>query len=644
MPLFKWLPDYIQYLLKTYVFTLAALTLLRLFLFLFSDEANTNLLEGENLSIFSIGWRYDSVVLCYLFALPLLLFYAHAIGKLKREILPILAVFLVNVGCTIMLVVAIAEIPYFNFFKSRLSESAFQWLGALGMVTDMIVSNNNHLVFLILSVLGLLFAPFALFKLSRKTFAQEPAQPMSATAHTVVFLIAACCCFLGMRGRLDHPIRQGDAFFGENAFLNQLGLNPVFTLLKSYTDKVNLMDDEDALANTIQLLHIQNNHAEISPIAHDVHVEDTNKTKYNVVLVLMESMSADYLGCLGSPLHLTPHLDSLAKESWLFTHAYSAGIHTNNGIFSTLYSFPAVRRNLPMSNVPTRIYSGIPFVLKQHHYRNLFFSTHSSIFDNMGVFIPQNHFDRLFSAESYPAEANIGPFGVPDDYMFDFALERLKYCKKVPFFATILTTSNHDPYILPSYFKSKLTNPAYKAVSYADWAIGKFLANAKKQAWYENTLFVFVADHGIRVGQSEYDMDLSFNHIPIIYHCPKLLKTPKVFNQLMGQIDVFPTLMHLLNMSYTNNTLGVDVLQEQRPMMYFSADDKLGCIDSNWLYVYRYDGYQSLYDYQHKDKTDYAKDPSKLALMNNMRSYALSQTQAAQWLFVQNKTSLATHK
>lgn len=636
------LPPYIKYLIKVYLIGLIAFGLLRLCLLLFSAEENISFFVSQTREVFLIGVRFDNVVLSYILALPFIVLFIAASAQINNKYITNFVGYFILITLSSAMCIAVAEIPYYNFFKNRLSESAFQWFGAPDVVFEMIISNTNHLLFLLLAILAFITFAYFLHKYTFVVFKKNVSLQTKSTTlkQLIIFVVGALLLFLGMRGRIDHPIRQGDAFFGSDPFLNQIGLNPVFTLIKSYTDKVNLMDEKEALVYTQQLLNATQGSTHVSPIARKTETNSTCKN-YNVVIVLMESMSANYMQTFGSPINLTPTLDSLAKQSWLFTNAYSAGIHTNNGIFSSLFSFPALKRTRPMSTIPTRTYSGLPFALKQLGYHNLFFSTHSKTFDDIGTFIPHNFFDELYTNENYPNNKTIGPFGVADDYLFDFAITKLKNLNQ-PFFATILTTSNHDPYILPNYFESKHTDAALKAVNYADWSIEQFIKNAAKQTWFNNTLFVFVADHGLRVGPQPYDLALSYNHIPLIMFAPQILGTPQILPQLTGQIDIFPMVMNILGQNYTNNTLGIDVLTQNRPFMYFSADDKIGCIDSNWLYVYRYGGNESLYQYKNGNINDYAL--AEKNRLEKMRKYALAQTQVAEWMFINNKTALDTLK
>jgi phosphoglycerol transferase MdoB-like AlkP superfamily enzyme len=146
-----------------------------------------------------------------------------------------------------------------------------------------------------------------------------------------------------------------------------------------------------------------------------------------------------------------------------------------------------------------------------------------------------------------------------------------------------------------------------------------------------------VADHGFRVGYNAYDLPLSYQHIPIFFYAPHILK-PTINNHFIGQIDIFPTLMGLMNMHYINNTLGTDILKNPRSCIYFSADDKIGCIDNQWLYVYRFNGSESLYEYTLGRKENMANEHPDI--LEKLRNYAFSQIQTAEWMYSHDKTMI----
>jgi membrane-anchored protein YejM (alkaline phosphatase superfamily) len=635
-------PFFVKFILQLYMYGVLLFSILRLMLLLYVADDSICLLSAITLKSFLIGLQFDNVIMAYVLAIPLILMYFQSVFNIYRKYISIFITIYLCIIFPAILFLTIADIPYFKFFKNRISESSLQWLGNIDIVLKMILENTVNILFLLFSLIICGLTIFFIVKFCSKKFIQPSWDSnnkyFNTTRYSFYFLLLGFFTFLGMRGTLTHPIRHGDAFYCNNPILNQIGLNPVFTLMKSFSDKVSLMDNNLAIKNTRELLQISSKNNLISPIAREV-INDSLMIKHNIVIVLMEGMSANFMKTFGNQNNLTPTLDSLAKISMFFKNSYSAGIHTNNGIFSSLFSFPALKRVRPMSTIPLRKFSGIPFVLKENGYENIFFCSHSESFDNLGSFMPHNSFDQLYTSEDFPTDKIIGPYGVPDDYLFSASIEKLNeiYAAK-PFFATILTTSNHDPYILPDYFKSPIKDKELKAVSYADWSINTFITKAKKCKWFDNTIFVFVSDHGRVVGKNSYDLVLSYNHIPIIIYAPSILTKPKEYNNFTGQIDIFPTLMGLLHTHYINNTLGVDAINQKRDCMYFSADNKIGCINSKWLYVYRFDGSESLYEYTTNNKQDFSMtNKTELA---KLKKYALSQTQTAEWMISNDKTSL----
>ena len=462
------------------------------------------------------------------------------------------------------------------------------------------------------------------------------------------FVPTAALLLLGARGRLEQksPIRIGTAYFSNHAFPNQLGLNPTYTLIKSIEEElkgnrkeITLMPNDKAISAAKNYLKIDPTNNYDSPIARIATAGAEQKQKPNLVLVIMESMTADKMGRYGNPDGLTPTLDSLAKISYSFDNTYSAGIHTHNGIFSTLYSYPALMQQHAMKHVVLPEYTGIAKELKKHDYQTIYFTNHDDQFDNVGGFLSANGFETIVSEDDYPDEKVLSTLGVGDDFLFEYAVPKLNqlHKKAKPFFASLMTASDHGPYNIPDDvgFTGKHDDIQKRIVEYADWSIHKFLKLAQKETWFDNTIFVFIADHG-NPHFSDYDMPLSYHHVPFIVHAPTLLGTPKAFDEMAGQIDVGPTLIPLMGLSHLNNTLGVDLMKHNRPYMYFSADDKYGCISKDYFLVVRNIGTESLYHYENEDTRNYISEKPELA--DSMKHYAKSMIQTAQWMLLNKKT------
>ena len=416
----------------------------------------------------------------------------------------------------------------------------------------------------------------------------EPFFMRFAVAATLILL-----CLFGIRGRMGYnPIKVSQAYYCHDPFLNQLGINPAFNLLTSALDDMrrenrdlHLMPDNEALA-------IARRELGVDGLADSVHVvrrqivAGGEKRTPNVVVILMESMSASLMQTFGNKERLTPTLDSLYSHSLAFTHCYSAGIHTNHGMTAALYSFPALMfRNL-MKGTVTPHRTGLPTVLHKEGYHNMFFMTHEAQYDNMKAFFTTNGYDDIYSQEDYPKGEVVNSFGVQDHFLFSYALQKIRRQAKTrkPFFATILTISNHPPYVIPPFFKPHTKNKETQIVEYADWALGDFLRKARREPWYANTIFVIMADHGKLVGKATTEAPESYNHIPLMMFGPGVPSGR--YEALALQVDVMPTLLSMLNMSYTYDGFGQDLLHKERPMAFYSADNQLIARTRDRVYVY----------------------------------------------------------
>lgn len=645
------LPAHIKYLITVYFTGIALFTLFRMLLFLANIKQLDALPVNKGsliLQAFLMGFRFDTVISACILSIPMVLLSIAALLLFKRKILSRIITFYTGLLYTAAFLICAIDIPYYKFYNNRLSAIVFNWFDNPGFLLKMTAQDKNNWLYMFVFILSSsIFWP-VIFKLRKKFLTPDLLPPGAArlaySINTLGFsLVAFILLFIGARGRLavKSPIRVGTAYFSNYSFPNQLGLNPVYTFARSSLDRLNLknkelhlMPDETAIRLVREYLKIETgeNPAFSSPIARPAATGGEPRNA-NVVLVIMESMAAAKMGRYGNPNHLTPHLDSLAERAYSFDHIYTAGTHTANGIYAALFGFTALFKQHPLKPVSMLTYAGLPNILREKDYSTIFFATHDDQFDNMGGFLRANGFEQVIAEKDYPADKVLSTLGVPDHYMFDFSIPILNrlYEGDRPFLAVFLTGSDHPPHIIPPgiSFKPGSAAVADRVVEYADWAIGEFLKKAARQEWFRDTLFVFVADHGANMN-TIYDMPLSYFHTPLIFYSPYLIKEPRVFPAIGGQIDVFPTLMGILNIPYVNNTLGIDLLKESRPYIYFCGDDKIGCLDDEYFLVIRDDGGESLYAYKKGDTKNYLAEKEPLA--RSMKDYFFSMMQATQWL------------
>jgi len=363
---------------------------------------------------------------------------------------------------------------------------------------------------------------------------------------------------------------------------------------------------------------------------------DGSRRHPNVVIVLLESMATKYL----EDENITPYIHDLISKSYYFENFYSAGIHTNLGIVSSLYGFPSLFNRHSMSQLPPVHYDGLLRNLKGNGYQTLFFVGGNPAFDHMQSFLLENGFDRIFSQSDYPKEKIKNNFGVQDDYLLQFSLEQLTAMAEndKPFLATIVTVSNHKPYTVPEKYKNSADTEDKQIVCFVDDALKTFMEEAAKQTWYENTVFVLLGDHGRILGTNRYDMPLDYNRIPLILFSPMFKDAPRLFSQFGGQVDVFPTIMGLLNIPYTNNSLGIDLLKESRPCIYFTNDNQLGCIDNDFLYIRNLLTQKDILYDLHSESAENILEQQPQAC-KKLKDYAVSMMVTADYLIKNNLTN-----
>lgn len=285
--------------------------------------------------------------------------------------------------------------------------------------------------------------------------------------------------------------------------------------------------------------------------------------KLNVVLVLMESMSARFMAAYGNTQNISPNLDRIAKDGLFFANIYATGTRTVRGIEATTLSIPPTPgQSIVRRPGGTGIYN-IGSVFRERNYHTSFLYGGYSLFDNMGGYFKGNGFD-IYDQATYP-KSEIGfsnAWGVADEFLFEQAIKVADqdFAQGKKFFQYILNTSNHRPFTYP---EGRIDIPSHTnregAVKYSDFAIGKFLEDAKKKPWFKDTLFIFVADHNASVAGGTDILPSDFL-IPMIFYAPAQLKAQKI-SHFGSQIDLIPTLLGLLNFSYQSRFFGDDLMR-----------------------------------------------------------------------------------
>ena len=638
------------YLLAIHAGALFFFFLFRFILFISTDHQFPQNIQNDitlQAVAFIKGVWFDNVIACYILLLPLVILWVAGICNYTAKWLyRFTAVYFITLY-SLAFIISAANIPYFSYFFKTINSSIYNWFGYGTTTAGMVFGETSFYFPIFLGLATILISGWGITTLSSYFYRLSimVSNTVSNIQRISVFITGATCiglCLFGIRGRMGYnPIKVSQAYYCEDPFLNQLGVNPVFNLLTSTLDDnrkenryLHLMPEQEAISEVQKLLE-RKGIAHISPIAREIKQSADTTIFKNIVLIFMESMSANLMGSFGSDKNLTPFLDSLYHKSLSFSHFYSSGIHTNHGMYSTLYSFPAIMKRNAMKGSVIPIYSGLPTILKDNGYQNLFFMTHESQYDNMNAFFRTNGFDEIYAQENYPAEKVVNSFGVQDDFLYQYALPVLnqKAANGSPFFTVLLSISNHPPYVIPDYFKPHSDKPEEQIVEYADWSIKQFITEAQKQPWFDNTVFVLLGDHGKLVGSPESEIPQSYNHIPLMIYGKGI--QPEIRTQFGGQIDVAPTLLGLLNIGYIQNNFGINLLKEQRPCMFYTADNLIAARDTNRLYIYSPESQQEFRYKQTEGELHLAENDQAF---EQLKKYCFSMLQSTECLVKERKT------
>lgn len=309
----------------------------------------------------------------------------------------------------------------------------------------------------------------------------------------------------------------------------------------------------------------------------------------NVVLVVMESMSADYMGIFGSTAGLTPNLDRLSGEGLSFTDLYATGTRTVRGLEALSLSIPPTPGQSIVRRPGNDHLFSLGTVFRDRGYDTSFIYGGYGYFDNMNAYFEGNGFtiiDRNVMSDKEVHFANV--WGICDEDMFDRALREAdaSYAKGKPFMQLIMTTSNHRPYTYPAgRIDIDSHTGRFGGVKYADYSVGKLVKDAKSKPWFKDTVFIFVADHTAGAG-GKAELDPHKYHIPMIFYAPGFIK-PQAYTKLASQIDMAPTLLGMLNFTYTSKFYGEDVLHahDEAPRAFISNFQKVALVKRDVLTV-----------------------------------------------------------
>jgi len=564
-----------------FVINLVSFALLRIAL-LVKQWADIDTPIVQILYAFVMGVIYDSAFYAYLlipFTLYLVVipqrWYSHSINKMISAL-----VFLISLYGLFFLI--LAEWTFWDEFGVRFNFIAVDYLIYTHEVVQNIIESyplGKLLtgVFLItVSVFWIVRHHFAVTFHNKETFSRR------IKIAGLLFLLPIVSYF---------SIHRTTYQFSQNTYLNEIAANGAYQFFSAFRNNELNYRQFYRLADDVQLSQkIKSQLSVTNESLYDIKRQitaDGPEKKLNIILITVESLSADYLTKFGNKNKITPFMDNWFHDGALFTHFYATGTRTIRGLEALTLSIPPTAGQSIVKRPDNEKLFNLGHVLQERGYDTAFLYGGMGYFDNMNAFYEGNGY-RIVDQNQFTSEEVTfkNAWGVSDDIIFNRTIKEADndFSQDKPFFFQIMTTTNHRPY---SYPEGKIDIPSGKsregAVKYTDYAIQEFIKTAKTKPWFDNTIFVMVADHCAGSARKT-DLPVDKYHIPLFIYAPK--HVPIVENTtLSSQIDVAPTLLGLLNLRYESQFYGQDILKTvpEKGRALISNYQKLGLFKDNKL-------------------------------------------------------------
>lgn len=546
--------------------------------------------------LFLHGLVFDLLVLAWLLALPLAwaaLVPARWRGQRWGRRLRLLVFWL----CTCaLLFLALSEATFWLEFSTRFNFIAVDYL----IYTHEVIGNlrESYPVGWLFGGIGVL--ALALTWACGRTLLDAPVWVPSGARQRLTWLALALTLPL-----LSWQLADLDAMeFSGNAYANELSGNGLMTFAAAL--RRNELDYERFYATlpeaeakrllrkrSADSLLLRTSLAPQSVLAapqRDAQSPVLKRTPRHVVMITVESLSAQFLGSFGNTQNLTPRLDELAHQGLLFTRLYATGTRTVRGLEATSLGTPPIPGQAIVRRPGNEHLATLGELLKPQGLEPYFFYGGYGYFDNMNAYFAANAYrvvDRTDIPKSAIGFENV--WGVGDEFLYDHVIAQLDrdHAEGRRMFAHVMSTSNHRPFTYPAG-RIDIASPGGRegAVKYTDYAIGHFIDQAKSKPWFQDTLFVIVADHcASAAGKTK--LPVPGYHIPMVMYAPHLLQ-PGRYTALVSQIDIPPTLMDMLGLPGDDRFIGTSVFRQGpdfKRRAFISNYQELGYLSENKLVV-----------------------------------------------------------
>ncbi|MDP4797497.1 MAG: LTA synthase family protein [Crocinitomicaceae bacterium] len=537
MNILKNIPLHCKVLIYRLGLVLLLLSIIRILFYYFNSGSFTQASIGD----FFIGSWFDLITVS-LFFFPFIVFsLVPFYGKslvMKDRIMNLYF----HIASILIYAVNLMDIEYFKYTTKRSTFDLFTILGAGSDFKQLVMSFITDFWVLLMLLFFILILHFKLFKSTRKLLAKHPFDASKwKTSLVYLFLLTPLFVIFGRGGLQLKPVGIIEAAQYTRAENSALILNTGFTMIKSYGKerlefKTYFTEKEELkLFNPVQISQPQ-------------HILPDGT---NVVIIILESFGNEFVGQFNGGDTYTPFLDSIIQKSLTFDYSFANGKKSIEAVPAILGSIPSLMDN-PYISSPygNNKIESLATILGKNGYSSGFYhgATNGSMrFDG---FAAQAGFQHYFGRYEYNNDEHFDKtWGILDEYFNPWSAKQMSKLKE-PFFGTLFTLSSHHPYFIPEKWQNKVKKGKQLiagSINYGDISLRKFFEEAKKQPWYENTLFVLCADHTPASTNAFYNQRSMMYRVPIIFYHPKQLLHAKRENTIFQQLDILPTVLDLLN-------------------------------------------------------------------------------------------------
>lgn len=487
------------------------------------------------------GIRFDSTMICRVLSPFLLLMIIFSLTNFNRRWIHRPLHLILTLICFFLFLVSFLDAAYFTYFQSHINVVVLSWMRTPKYLFEVILHSPVYLVYIVAFWGVLAWFSWLMFWLYNATLFKTipPYSAKQPVLKTIVISCFVCClCFIGMRGRItdSKPLTISAAYFSDNDFFNQLGVSPMFSIYKSYQEERDSNKENISYIDPVKGREIVGQEfANRDDIAFAM---PAIKEGTNIIMVIMEDVTQEKV-----TRREMPALYNISKQSLSFTNVYADGEYIYNGLYSTLFAYPNIFSDNSMFSTVVPKMRGLPTLLKQHGYKTYFFTSKEQSTDNTTRFLLANDVDSVYSGKANDLRR--------EGKVLDKA--------NLPFFACLLIS--HDE---------------TKTLKTIDKKVKQILSEAKKYSWYKNTLLIFVGANGYA------------KKIPVYFYANHIFK-PQKNNTLACQTDIVPTIMSMMDESYRNETLGLNIYSQRRSFAYSAKKDEITTIADNAIYTWNKD-------------------------------------------------------